>query len=211
MNKLVPISSPALPALVAAAGERASMRFLEFFAANIRNPHTRRAYYRAAEEFLAWCASAGVPSITAVQPVHVATWIEASTRDLAAPSVKQRLAALRHLFDWLVNGQVVPVNPAHTVRGPRHVVTSTPVLDPVEARALLDSIDTGNHAGLRDRALIALMVYSFARIGAALGMTVEDVFTQNRRLWVRLREKGGKRRVSRTHRQSSGGVELYER
>jgi site-specific recombinase XerC len=114
---LVPISSPPLPALVGAAGERASMRFLEFFATNNRNPHTRRAYYRAAEEFLAWCANTGVPSIAAVQPVHVATWIEASTRELAAPSVKQRLAALRHLFDWLVNGQVVPVKPrAHCAR-----------------------------------------------------------------------------------------------
>jgi integrase/recombinase XerC len=195
MNQLVPISSLQLPALVTAAGERASMRFLEFFAANIRNPHTRRAYARAAEEFLAWCADAGVPSIADVQPVHVATWIEDGTRVLAAPSVKQRLAALRHLFDWLVNGQVVPVNPAHTVRGPRHVVTSgqTPVLDPSEARALLDSIDVSTHAGLRDRGLIGLMVYSFARIGAALGMAVEDVYTQNRRLWVRLREKGGKR------------------
>ena len=125
-------AAPLVPSLIAAAGERASMRFLEFFAANIRNLHTRRAYYRAAEEFLTWCTNAGVPSIAAVQPVHVATWIETSTRQLAAPSVKQRLAALRHLFDWLVNGQVVPVNPAHTVRGPRHVVTSgqTPVLDP---------------------------------------------------------------------------------
>jgi site-specific recombinase XerC len=110
--------------LVTAAGERASMCFLEFFAANIRNAHTRRAYYRAAEEFLTWCAPAGVRSIADVQPVHVATWIEASTRKLAAPSVKQRLAAIRHLFDWLVNGQVVPGNPAHSVRGPRHVVTS---------------------------------------------------------------------------------------
>jgi site-specific recombinase XerC len=105
MNQLTPFVSPALPALVAAAGERASMCFLEFFAANIRNPHTRRAYYRAAEEFLTWCAGVGVPTIAAVQPVHVAAWIEASTRELAAPSVKQRLAALRHLFDWLVNGQ----------------------------------------------------------------------------------------------------------
>src|SRR3984893_1737353 len=194
MNQLLSISSSTLPALVAAAGERASIRFLEFFAANIRNPHTRRAYYRAAEEFLAWCASVGVPSIAAVQPVHVAAWIEAATRELAAPSVKQRLAALRHLFDWLVNGQVVPVNPAHTVRGPRHVVMSgqTPVLDPAEARTLLDSIDVTTHAGLRDRALIRLMVYSFARIGAALGMAVEDVYMQNHRLWVRLREKGGK-------------------
>jgi site-specific recombinase XerC len=99
-----------VPALVTAAGERAGMRFLEFFAANIRNPHTRRAYARAADEFLGWCASVGVPSIAAVQPVHVATWIEAGTRELAAPSVKQRLAAIRHLFDWLVTGQVVPVN-----------------------------------------------------------------------------------------------------
>jgi integrase/recombinase XerC len=110
-----------------------------------------------------------VSSIADVQPVHVAAWIEASTRELAAPSVKQRLAALRHLFDWLVNGQVVPINPAHTVRGPPHVVNSaqTPVLDPTEARALLDGIDTSTHAGLRDCALIGLMVYSFARIGAA--------------------------------------------
>jgi integrase/recombinase XerC len=201
VNQLVPITSAALPTLVAAAGERASIRFLEFFAANIRNPHTRRAYARAAEEFLAWCAAAGVPSIAAVQPVHVATWIEAGTRELAAPSVKQRLAAIRHLFDWLVTGQVVPVNPAGSVRGPRHVVTygQTPVLDPAEARALLDSIDTSTVVGLRDRALIGLMVYSFARIGAALGMAVEDVYTQNRRLWVRLREKGGKRHAMPCH------------
>ena len=200
VNELVPIGST-VPTLINAAGARASMRYLEFFAANIRNPHTRRAYTRAAEEFLAWCASAGVPSIADVQPVHVATWIEAGTRELAAPSVKQRLAALRHLFDWLVNGQVVPINPAHTVRGPRHVVTSgqTPVLDPAEARALLDSIDVSTHAGLRDRALIGLMVYSVARIGAALGMAVEDVYTQNRRLWVRLREKGGKRHAMPCH------------
>jgi site-specific recombinase XerC len=201
IGQLVPITASRVPERVAAAGDHAGMRFLEFFAANIRNPHTRRAYARAAEKFLAWCADAGVTSIGAVQPVHVATWIEMSGRELAAPSVKQRLAALRHLFDWLVNGQVVPVNPAHTVRGPRHVVTSgqTPVLDPSEARALLDSIDVTKHAGLRDRALIGLMVYSFARIGAALGMTVEDVYTQNRRLWVRLREKGGKRHAMPCH------------
>jgi site-specific recombinase XerC len=146
-------------------------------------------------------AAAGVPSIGTIQPVHVATWIEAGTRELAAPSVKQRLAAIRHLFDWLVTGQVVPVNPAASVRGPRHIVTSgqTPVLDPAEARALLDSIDTAKVAGLRDRALIRVMVYSFARISAALGMAVEDVYTQNRRLWVRLREKGGKRHAMSCH------------
>jgi hypothetical protein len=173
MNQLVPIATPSTPSASAPRN-----CFLEFFAANIRNAHSRPAYYRAAEEFLAWCGGAGVESIAAVQPVNVATWIEASTRELAAPSIKQRLAALRDLFDWLVNGQVVPVNPAHTVRGPWHVLTSgqTPILDPAEACALLDSIETGNHAGLRDRALIGLMMYSFARVGAALRMAVEDVF-----------------------------------
>ena len=91
-------------------------------------------------------------------------------------------------------GQVIPTNPAASVRGPSHVVRQgkTPVLEPAEARALLDAIDVTTYAGLRDRALIALMVFSFARIGAALAMKVEDVFVQNRRLWVRLREKGGK-------------------
>jgi len=142
-----------------------------------------------------------VPSIAAVQPLHVAAWIELQTRERAAPSVKQQLAAIRHLFDWLVMGQVIPTNPAASVRGPSHVVRQgkTPVLDPAEARALLDAIDATTPIGLRDRALIALMIYSFARIGAALAMKVEDVFVQNRRLWVRLREKGGKARAMPCH------------
>jgi site-specific recombinase XerD len=203
MNQLAPLPSRSLPvpALVAAAGDQARVRFLEFFAANIRNPHTRRAYSRAVAEFLDWCADAGVPSIAHVAPLHVATWIEAQMRVVSVPSVKQRLAALRHLFDWLVIGHIVQTNPAASVRGPQHIVKGgkTPVLDPAEARALLDSIDTATPAGLRDRALIALMVYSFARIGAAVGMKVEDVFVQNRRLWVRLREKGGKAHAMPCH------------
>src|SRR3954463_7745891 len=206
-----PAAGPQLPTLITAAGDRAGMRFLEFFAAAIRNPHTRRAYGRAVAEFLAWCQRHGVPSLTAVQPLHVATWIEAQTRTHAAPSVKQRLAAIRHLFDWLVTGQVVPVNPAASVRGPAHIVRhgKTPVLDPAEARQLLDSIDVTTPAGLRDRALIALMVYSFARVGAALGMKVEDVFTQNRRLWVRLREKGGKAHAMPCHHNLETYLHAY--
>jgi Phage integrase, N-terminal SAM-like domain len=111
-----------VPALIAAAGERAARRFLEFFAANIRNPHKRRAYARAVAGFMTWCDANRVGSITAVQPLHVAAWIEQQTREHAAPTVKLRLAALRHLFDWLVTGQVVPTNPAGSVRGPAHMV-----------------------------------------------------------------------------------------
>jgi site-specific recombinase XerD len=208
VSQLIPFRSvAACPALIVAAGERAELRFLEFFTANIRNRNTRRAYAQAVREFLAWCEHHRVPSIAAVQPVHVAGYIEELTRERSAPTAKQRLAAIRHLFDWLVIGQVMPVNPASSVRGPRHVVKrgKTPVLSPEEARRVLDAIDVTTHAGLRDRALIALMVYSFARIGAALAMKVEDVYVQNRRHWVRLREKGGKRHEMPCHHN----LEIY--
>lgn len=213
MNELVLSSamSTNVPALVSQAGERAGLRFLEFFTANIRNPNTRRAYARAASEFLTWCVDVGVPDLAAVAPLHVATWIELQGQTLAAPSVKQRLAAIRHLFDWLVVGQVMPHNPAASVRGPSHTSRTgkTPVLDPSEARQLLDSIDVSTPAGLRDRALIALMVFSFARIGAALTMKVEDVYTQNRRLWVRLREKGSKQHAMPCHHSLEAYLHSY--
>jgi len=190
-----------VPALIAAAGERASRRFLEFFAARIRNPNTRRAYGHSVAAFLAWCEEHGGRSVEAVQPLHVAAWIELQAKEHAAPTAKARLAAIRHLFERLVTGQVVPVNPANSVRGPSHTVTAgkTPVLSPEEARTLIDCIEVTTIVGLRDRALIALMVFSFARIGAALGMKVEDVYTENRRLWVRLREKGGKAHAMSCH------------
>ncbi|MDR3529366.1 MAG: tyrosine-type recombinase/integrase [Rhodopila sp.] len=200
-----------VPTLIAAAGERASLRFLEFFAAAIRNPHTRRAYSRATAEFISWCGDNQVRSITAVQPVHVASWIEMQTREHAAPTAKLRLAALRRLFDWLVTGQVMATNPAGSVRGPSHVVKAgkTPVLAPEEARALIDCIEITTPVGLRDRALIGLMVFSFARIGAALGMKVEDVFTQNRRLWVRLCENGGKAHAMPCHHDLEAYLSAY--
>lgn len=204
-------SSLALPTLIASADERARTRFLEFFAAQIRNPHTRRAYARACRDFLGWCATSGVTALNQVQPLHVATWVEQLGDTVSAPTVKQRLAGVRHLFDWLVVGQVVPVNPAASVRGPAHSVRrgKTPVLAPAEARALLDSIDITTPAGLRDRALIGLMIYSFARIGAALAMRVEDVFVQNRRLWVRLHEKGGKHHEMPCHHTLEAYLDAY--
>jgi integrase/recombinase XerC len=213
MNQLLPLRSTpgAFPALVAAAGKGAELRFLEFFTANIRNPNTRRAYARAASEFLSWCEMAGVRSISAVQPTHVAAYVELLARKRSAPTAKQRLAAVRHLFDWLVVGQVVKANPAASVRGPTHIVRKgkTPVLSPKEARRLLESIDVSTQAGLRDRALIGLMVYSFARIGAALAMKVDDVYVQNRRLWVRLHEKGGKRHEMPCHHNLESYLEAY--
>lgn len=180
--------------ILAAAAEPIKVRFLEFFTAQIRNVNTRRSYAKAAVEFLTWCELRGTRSLDAITPIHVAGWIEELTGTHSAPTVKQRLAAVRHLLDWLVTGHVMLTNPAHSVRGPKHSRKrgKTPVLAPEEARQLLDSIPTDTLIGQRDRALIGLMTYTFARIGAAADMEVRDVYTQNRRLWVRLREKGGK-------------------
>jgi site-specific recombinase XerD len=160
-----------VPALIADAGEPAAWRYIDFFTANIRNPNTRRAYVRACQQFFAWCEDRGL-TLTTIRPFDVSTYIETLQQTHSAPSVKQQLAAVRMLFDWLITGQVVPANPASAVRGPKHVVKTgkTPVLDPADWRKLLDSIPTDTVRDLRDRALIATLTYSFARITAALKM-----------------------------------------
>ena len=126
--------------------------------------------------------------------MHIAGYIELLGTTHSKPSVKQHLAAIKMLFDWLVTGQVIPANPAHSVRGPRHSVKKgkTSVLSAEEKRILLDSIDTSKLIGLRDRALIGLMGYTFARVGATVSPKVEDYYIQKRRGWIRLHEKGGK-------------------
>jgi site-specific recombinase XerD len=186
-------------------------RVLEFFTANIRNPNTRKAYAKAAGDFAIWCEARGLDHLRDVQPVHVAAYIEELQQRIAAPSVKLQLAAIRMLFDWLVIGQIVHTNPASVVRGPKHVVKKgkTPVLSAEETRALLDAIDTSRLVGLRDRALVALLVYTFARVGAAVKMRGQDIYTQGRRTWVRLHEKGGKRHEMPCHHKLEAFLEEY--
>ena len=164
-----------VPRVIAEAGDQAARRFLEFFAATIRNKNTRKAYYHAIVRFFAWCDQHKIGEIADIEPLHVAAYIEALGKDFEKPTVKQHLAAIRMLFDWLVTGQIVATNPAHAVRGPKHVVKTgkTTVLTGEQARELLDSIDTSTLVGLRDRALISVMTFAFARIGAVVGMRVE--------------------------------------
>jgi site-specific recombinase XerD len=201
----------ALPALFSPDAGTAR-RVLEFFTVNIRNPHTRKAYGKAAGEFAAWCEAHGIVHLRDVQPMHVAAYIEELQRRIAAPSVKVQLAGIRMLFDWLVVGQIMPMNPASAVRGPKYSVKKgkTAVLTAEETRALLDAIDTSSVVGLRDRALIALMTFTFARVGAAAGkMRVEDVYIQGRRKWVRLHEKGSKRHEMPCHHKLEACLDDY--
>ncbi len=194
-SDVVPLPAPSLTgAALYAPTPKAAQRVLEFFTAQINNDHTRKAYLNATRRFADWCAAHGLQQLDQVQAFHVAAFIKHLQGQFTPPTVKQHLAALRMLFDWLVTGHVIAVNPAHAVRGPKYVVKKgkTPVLQADEARTLLDTIDTGTPIGLRDRALIGTMVYTFARVNAVLDMKVKDYFIQGRRGWVRLHEKGGK-------------------
>jgi site-specific recombinase XerD len=201
----------AMPALVLSAGEHGTYRFLEFFAAHLRNPNTRVAYFRDVCAFFQWCERRKIRGLADIRSHHVAGYVERLGNTHAPPSVKQHVAAIRMLFDWLVVGQIVANNPASAVRGPTYVVKKgkTPVLLGEEARALLDSIKTDTPVRLRDRAFIALLVYTFARVSAAVQMNGEDVYVQGKRLWVRLHEKGGKEHTLPCHHELEAILEAY--
>ena len=201
-------SIPILPGPIDRAGDRAARRFLEFFTAHIRNPNTRRAYGKGISSFFAFCEGRGI-ELHQVDPVTVAAYIEQHPG--SKPTVKQHLAAIRMLFDWLVTGQVVSFNPAASVRGPKYVVRrgKTPVLRASDARRLLDRIDTTTTKGLRDRALIGLMAFSFARIGAAVGMRSSDYYVEREQRWFRLREKGGKVHHVPAHPTAAAYLDAY--
>jgi integrase/recombinase XerD len=176
-----------VPAMISAAGDQAAYRFVRFFVETIRNQNTRQAYARAVRDFFAWCEAKGL-SLSEIEPIGVSAYVEQLTAGREPATVKQHLAAIRMLFDWLVTGGVVPFNPASSVRGPRMSYRrgKTPILDADECRQLIDSINVGTIAGIRDRALIGCLVYSFARVSAAIGMDRADYRTQGKKTTFRL-------------------------
>jgi site-specific recombinase XerD len=214
-----------LSPIVASGGESAARRFLEFFTVTIRNAHTRRAYYRAASSFLDFCEEHGVSELPSIQPMMVAAFIETRCQEKTAPTVKQELAAIRQLFDYLVTGHIVDVNPAAAVKGPRYsiAVGKTPVLTRDQAKKLLEGIpitykvkkgggedeELPDLLGLRDRALIGLMVFSFARVGAVTKVKVGDYYQSGKRWKVRLHEKGGKFHELPVHHKAEEYLDAY--
>lgn len=199
-----------VPALIQSAGPKATRRYFEFFTANIRNRNTREAYFRALNDFFSWLDDRHIELID-IEPVVVAAYIEYLGSIYSKPTVKQHLAAIRMCMDWLVVGQIIPMNPASSVRGPKYVIKrgKTPVLTSAEARQLLDSIDCSTVVGLRDRALIATMLFTFARVSAVTGMKVDDYFQVGKRSWFRLNEKGGKHHEVPTHHLAEQYLDDY--
>jgi integrase/recombinase XerD len=224
---LLPASPGALPvpALIADAGEKASEHFLEFFAATIRNKNTRAAYVQAVSQFSRWCEHHKL-GLAAIRPLHMSAYIEAL--EMSAPSVKQHLAALRGLFNWLVVKQVVPENPALFVKGPRfsRQIGITPILESGQMRRMLDSIQVTREVkipkkhgggvrvvadvkGLRDRAVIAIMAYTFARVSAVAGLTRGDYRLEGKRARLRMVEKSSKEKLVWLHHEAEEFLDAY--
>ena len=183
-----------IPAPLFTPTPKAARGVLEFFTAQVNNDHTRKAYLNATRRIAEWCDARGIGQFADVQAFHVAAFIKHPQGEFTPPTVKQHLSALRTLFDWLVTGHVLDVNPAHAVRGPKYVVKKgkTPVLNADEVRTLLDRIKVAKKTedeegaeteepalvGLRGRALIGVMVYTFACVNAVIQMKVRDYFVQ---------------------------------
>jgi integrase/recombinase XerD len=209
-SDLAMLSGFDVPAIIAREGDDAVRRFVEFFTATIRNANTRGAYAQAIGQFLDWCEQHRI-RLVGITPIVVSAYIEQLGTQKSVPTIKQHLAAIRMCFDWLVTGHVMPINPAWSVRGPRYSVKKgkTPVLTAAEARQLIDSVDINTVTGLRDRALIAVMVYSFARVSAVVGMNVEDYYAIGKRSWIRLKEKGGKHHEVPAHHNAVEYLDAY--
>jgi site-specific recombinase XerD len=210
-DELVSVSAASVvPVVIPQEEPKAEEKFFEFFTARIRNVNTRMGLPPGGEAVLGLGRGHGF-RLDQVRPVHVAAYVELFTRKRSAPTVKQHLAAVRELFDYLVVNQVLEMNPAAAVKGPSHSAKTgkTPVLDAEEARQLLDAIDTSNVVGLRDRAIVGLMLYTFARVGALVAMNAEDYYRQGKRWWVRLHEKGGKLHEVPVHHKLEEYLDAY--
>lgn len=181
------------PAIIKAAGKSAEFAWEEFFQAEIANAHTRKNYMHAVRQFLAWVEARGL-ELPRIAPGDVGEYLQGL--ELATPTKKLHLAALRRFFDRLVNRHACIINPAATVKAERHSVVEgkTPDIGTAQARVLLKSIAVADPVGLRDRAVLAVLAYTAARVGAVAKLTMKNLVSDGTQYTLRFSEKGGKSR-----------------
>lgn len=186
-------SRDGVPKIILQAGPAGRFAWEEFFRGDVRNENTRRAYLDAVRRFMGWLEAQSIP-LERVTPGLVGEYFDALP--LGPTTKKLHLAALRRFFDRLVNRHVLILNPAATVKGPRQVAVEgkTPEISAEHARKLLRSIDVSHVVGLRDRAAIAVMIYTAARVGAVARLRLKDFRNDGSSWTLCFREKGGKER-----------------
>jgi site-specific recombinase XerD len=206
---LVKAGSFQVPALIADIGPEATKRYFEFFTVPIRNKNTRIAYYHAIGQFLDWCQRAGFRGLEDIEPITVAAYVEQHPGSPA--TIKQHMSAIRMLFSWLTEKGILAMNPAREVKTEKFSRTEgkTPAFDTEQVQKVLDKIDTSNVVGLRDRALLGTLAYTFARIGAVVNLKVEDYFQTGKRSMIRFSEKGGKETEIPVHHKLEELLDQY--
>jgi site-specific recombinase XerD len=182
-----------VPALITQTGGNARFAYDEFFKATLNNPHTRRAYGRIVDRFLNWCLARPV-ELHRITPGLAGDYIGQLAG--SAPTKNQALAALRHFFDALVQRHVVPLNSFASVRGIKYSVTEgkTPEISVEQAKKLFRSLHVEDVVGLRDRAIIGVLAYTGARVGAVAQLRLMDYRNMGEQRVLRFREKNGKDR-----------------
>jgi site-specific recombinase XerD len=206
---IVKAGSFQVPALIADIGPGATKRYFEFFTVPIRNKNTRIAYYHAIGQFLDWCQRAGFRGLEDIEPITVAAYVEQHPGSPA--TIKQHMSAIRMLFSWLTEKGILAMNPAREVKTEKFSRTEgkTPAFDTDQVQKVLDKIDTNNEVGLRDRALLGTLAYTFARIGAVVNLKVEAYFQTGKRSMIRFREKGGKETEIPVHHKLEELLDQY--
>lgn len=197
-----------LPSLITNAGDKATESFVEFFASTIPNKNTRVAYLHAVTQFSEWCEARRIP-LDGVSPIILAAYREQHSGSL--PTIKQHFSALRMMFAWFVEKGIAERNPVREVKTAKFSrgEGKTPALSVEEVQQLFESFDTDSVVGLRDRALIGVMAYTFARVDAATSLRVRDYIQQGRRAFIRLREKGGKEKEIPCHHKLEEFLDAY--
>jgi integrase/recombinase XerD len=172
---------------------RLSTSVERFFTQHISNLHTRRTYLRAARYFCEWCETEGLDEIGHLYPAHFEAYLQRLLGRVSPITTTQHRSALHCLFIWLVKEQILAASPVSGGPGPQYpaIKIKTPVVTTQHIRRLLDSITLISPKDYRDRALIGIVVYCFARLNTALAMKVRDFFIKDRHTWVRLPGKGG--------------------
>jgi site-specific recombinase XerD len=206
---LVKAGSFQVPALIADIGPEATKRCFEFFTVPIRNKNKRIAYYHAIGQFLTWCQRAGFRDLEDIEPISVAAYVEQHPGSPA--TIKQHMSAIRMLFSWLTEKGILAMNPAREVKTEKFSrgEGKTPAFVEGEVQSLLGAIESSTHIGLRNRALLGTLAYSFARLGAVVNLKVEDYFPSGKRFLLRFREKGGKEKDLPDHHKLEELLDEY--
>jgi len=185
-----------LPAIIHRSGANATFAAKEFFDGTIRNEHTRRAYLHAVKLFLAWAEKHGRGELVNIAPWDVGKYMGELTKTTSIATRNQHLSALRHFFDGMVTRHAIVLNPALSVRGERYsaIEGKTPEISIAQARVLLGSLNTTHVVGLRDRAILAILVYTSSRAGAVAKLKRGNFYLGGNQWMLHFAEKGGKSR-----------------